>query len=127
MGFLDSLKKLFKREEEQVELPAESPEAMGAGEVAGMGVGAVGAAGTDKIMVRVENLGGVNDVERIERMVKQGSIVFLKIADLQKKDLGQFKQTVDMLRRRCIQFGWDIVGIEDGYMVITPKFAKIMR
>lgn len=106
------LKKLFSRKgEEQVELPVEEE----AGEP------------RDTVLVRVENLGGINDVERIERLVKQGNIVFLKIADLQKRDLGQFKQTVEMLKRRSIQFGWDIVGIEDGYLVLTPKFAKIVR
>lgn len=111
MGFIDSLKRLVKREKEQIELPVEEE----AGEA------------EEKVVVRVENLTSVNDVERIERLLKEGNILFLKIADLQKKDLGQFKQTVQMLKRRCIQFGWDIVGIEDGYMVLTPKFAKIMR
>jgi SepF-like predicted cell division protein (DUF552 family) len=117
MGFMDSLKKFFKGEEEQIEMPPEGMEGAeaGAGQV------------TDKIMVRVENLTGVNDVERIEGLLKQGNILFLKVVDLQKKDLGQFKQTVQMLKRRCIQFGWDIVGVEDGYIVLTPKFAKIMR
>ena len=112
MGILDSLKKLVKREEEQIELSAEEEEA---GKI------------VDKVVVRVENLTGVNDVERVERLLKEGNILFLKIAELQKKDLGQFKQTVQMLKRRCIQFGWDIVGIEDGYIVLTPKFARIMR
>jgi len=111
MGFMDSLKRLVKREEEQVELPVEEELAQPA----------------DKITVRIENLTGVNDIERIERLLKEGNILFLKIAELQKKDLGQFKQTVQMLKRRCIQFGWDIVGVEAGYMVLTPKFAKIVR
>ncbi len=108
---MDSLKGLIKREEEQVELPVEEESSQPA----------------DKVTVRIENLTGVNDIERIERLLKEGNILFLKIAELQKKDLGQFKQTVQMLKRRCIQFGWDIVGIEDGYMVLTPKFARIMR
>lgn len=111
MGFIDSLKRLTKREEEQVELPVEGEPTQPA----------------DKVTVRIENLTSVNDIERIERLLKEGNILFLKIAELQKKDLGQFKQTVQMLKRRCIQFGWDIVGIEDGYMVLTPKFARIMR
>jgi SepF-like predicted cell division protein (DUF552 family) len=111
MGFMDSLKSLVKREEEQVELPVEEELTQPA----------------DKITVRIENLTGVNDIERIERLLKEGNILFLKIAELQKKDLGQFKQTVQMLKRRCIQFGWDIVGVEAGYMVLTPKFARIIR
>jgi SepF-like predicted cell division protein (DUF552 family) len=111
MGFMDSLKKLTKGEEEQIELPMDEG----------------GQQPAEKIFVRIENLGGVNDVERIEHLIKTGNIVLLKIADLQKRDLGQFKQTVQMIKRRCIQFGWDIVGIEEGYIVLTPKFAKIMR
>ena len=111
MGFMDSLKKFAKGEEEQIELPMEQEEEQPA----------------EKVIVRVESLGGVNDVERIEKLLKSGNILFVKISDLQKKDLGQFKQTVQMIKRRCVQFGWDIVGIEDGYIVLTPKFAKIMR
>lgn len=108
-----SLKNLISRgEKEPVELPVEEAESEEPRE---------------KIMVRIENLTGVNDVERIERLVKGGNILFLKIADLQKKDLGQFKQTVQMLKRRSMQFGWDLVGVEEGYLVITPKFAKIAR
>jgi len=110
MGFFDKLKDVFKSEEEQMELPAEQPEGP-----------------AEKVMIRVENLTGVNDVERVEQLIKGGNILFLKVVDLQKKDIGQFKQTVQMLKRRAIQFGWDMVGIEDGYMVITPKFAKIVR
>ena len=110
MGFFDRLKKFAQAEEEQMELPAEQPEGP-----------------AEKVTVRVDNLQGINDVERIEKLVKEGNILFLKVFDLQKKDLGQFKQTVQMLKRRCIQYGWDIVGIEEGYMVLAPKFAKIAR
>ncbi len=110
MGFMDSLKRITKNEEEQIELPMEEDEQP-----------------VEKVYVRVENLGGVNDVERIEKFLKSGNILLLKVNDLQKKDLGQFKQTVQMIKRRCMQFGWDIVGMDEGYIVLTPKFAKIMR
>lgn len=110
MGFFDRLKKFAQAEEEQMELPTEQQEGP-----------------SEKVTVRVDNLQGINDVERIEKLVKDGNIMFLKVFDLQKKDLGQFKQTVQMLKRRCIQYGWDIVGIEEGYMVLAPKFAKIAR
>jgi len=110
VGFFDRLKKFAQAEEEQMELPTEQQEGL-----------------ADRVTVRVDNLQGINDVERIEKLVKDGNIMFLKVFDLQKKDLGQFKQTVQMLKRRCIQYGWDIVGIEEGYMVLAPKFAKIAR
>lgn len=81
----------------------------------------------EKVTVRIENLGGVNDIERLEKLVKSGNILILKVGEMQKRDLGQFKQSVQMIRRRAMQFGWDLVAVEDGYIVITPKFAKILR
>jgi SepF-like predicted cell division protein (DUF552 family) len=110
-SFFEKVKAVFKSDDEQMELPNE----------------AVGMAPSEKVTIRVENLMGINDIERLEKMLKEGYIVFLKVLDIQRKDLGQFKQAVQMLKRRCIQYGWDIVGIEDGYMVLTPKFAKIAR
>jgi SepF-like predicted cell division protein (DUF552 family) len=109
VGFFERLKKFATAEEEQMELPAEQE------------------GPSERVTVRVESLQGVNDVDRIEKLLKDGNILFVKVMDLQRKDLGQFKQTVQMLKRRCIQFGWDIVGIEEGYMILAPKFAKIAR
>ena len=81
----------------------------------------------EKITVRMEKLGGMVDVERIARLVMEGNIVFLSTKDLQKKDLTQFQNSLQKLKRYCNQYGWDIAGTEDGYLVITPKFASIAR
>jgi len=96
------------REDETIELPAEEEP-------------------VEKIMVRVENLTSSMDVDRVERELREGNIVLLKVLEMQKQDLGQFKTTVEKLKRRCVQFGWDIVAISDGYLLMTPKFAKIAR
>ena len=103
---------IFKRvapEDEPIELPVEQEEP------------------TEKIMVRVENLTGMIDVEHIERLIREGNILLLKVKDLQTKDLGEFKNTVSKLKRRCLQYGWDLVAISDGYILMAPKFAKIVR
>lgn len=81
----------------------------------------------EKILIRVENLGGLADIERIERLMRDGTILLLKVKELQTKDLGEFKNTVSKLKRRCLQYGWDLVAIADGYILMTPKFAKIVR
>jgi len=80
-----------------------------------------------KLMVRIENLTELSDVERLAALVKQGNILVIKIRDLQKKDLGQFQLTVQKLKRICTQWNWDIVGTEDGYLVVTPQFVSIER
>ena len=82
---------------------------------------------TEKVSIRVENLGGLVDVDRIMKFLREGNILFLKTRDLQKRDLGQFQTTVQKLKRVCGQYGWDLAGTEEGYLVVTPRFAQIVR
>lgn len=102
------LRKLVAEDEGPVELPvAEEP--------------------TERVTVRVENLGGIGDIDRVVKFVREGSILFLKTRELQKKDLAQFQTSVQKLKRTCTNFGFDIAGTEEGYLVVTPKFAQIAR
>jgi len=102
------LKKLVAEDEQDVELPvAEEP--------------------MERVTVRVENLGGMGDIDRIVKLVREGNILFLKTRELQRKDLGQFQTSVQKLKRSCSSFGFDIAGTEEGYLVVTPKFAQIAR
>lgn len=79
------------------------------------------------IMVRIENLQDYVDTERIARLVKEGNIVLVKAKELQRKDLAEFQNSVQKLKKFAMQHSWDIVGTEDGYVVLTPTFARIER
>jgi len=81
----------------------------------------------EKLNVRIDYLMGAEDVDRVAKLVREGNIMLLKIKDLQKKDIGLLQSTVQKLKRICSQSGWDVVGLEDGYLVVTPQFAKIER
>lgn len=81
----------------------------------------------EKVSVRIENLQGLIDVEKLTKLLREGNILFLKTRELQKKDLGQLQTTIQRLKRVCSQYSWDIAGTEDGYLVLTPRFAKIER
>lgn len=108
MGLLDNLLGIFRKKEEMVEFPEEEEE-------------------KKQILVRIETLKDFVDTERITRLLKDGNIIFLKVAELQRHDLGEFKNCVEKLKRNCRQFGWDIVGIEEGYLILTPEFARVER
>jgi SepF-like predicted cell division protein (DUF552 family) len=107
MGLMDIFK---KKEEDSIELTEEIEEVP-----------------AKKIMIRVESLTGLIDTDRIERLLIDGNILLLKVKDLQIKDIGEFKNTVSKLKRKSFEYGWDMVAIEDGYLLLTPKFAKIVR
>jgi SepF-like predicted cell division protein (DUF552 family) len=109
MGFKDWLRKLLaEKKTDTVEFPEDTEP-------------------QEKLNIRIDNLSGLEDVERIADLVKKGNIMFLKIKDLQKKDIGQFQTAIQKMKRVCSQFNWDLVGLEDGYLVVTPSFAKIER
>jgi len=103
-----AIKDLFIKKKEEVELPVEE-------EIA------------EKVNVRIESLQGLIDVEKITKLLREGNILFLKTRELQKKDLGQLQTTVQRLKRVSSQYGFDIAGTEDGYLVMTPRFARIER
>lgn len=108
MTIIGDIFKVFKREEDVVEFPEETEEAK-------------------QVTVRIETLRDFVDTERIARLLKEGNIIFLKVGELQRHDLGEFQNSVQKLKRFSNQYGWDIVGMEEGYLVMTPNFAKIER
>lgn len=77
--------------------------------------------------VRVENLKDFADTSRIQEMLREGKIVFLKIKDLRQKDLTELKRAVDKLKKTCVAMDGDIVGVDEDFLVLTPSFAKIWR
>jgi SepF-like predicted cell division protein (DUF552 family) len=81
----------------------------------------------EKLTIRIDTLLGMEDVDRVAKLVREGNIMLLKIRDLQKKDLGLLQNTIQKLKRLCSQYGWDVVGLEEGYLVVTPQFAKVER
>lgn len=80
-----------------------------------------------KIGVRIETLGGYGDTDRIQQLVREGNVVFLRIKDLRAKDIAELKRSVDKLRKTCTAMNGDMVGVEEDFLVITPQYAQIYR
>lgn len=109
MGLLRDLFKI-KTEEDVFELPQEETEGQ-----------------KRHVLIRLETLRDFVDIDRVARLLKEGNIVFLKTKDLQRKDIGEFQNCAQKLRKVCTQYGFDLVGTEEGYFVLTPSFARIIR
>lgn len=80
-----------------------------------------------QVNVRVESLDGYTDTDRIQSMLRDGNVVFLKIKDLRERDINELKRAVEKLRKTCTAMNGDIVGIDEDFLIITPSFAKIYR
>lgn len=80
-----------------------------------------------KISVRIETLADYTDIDRIQQLVREGNVVFLRITDLRVKDIAELKRAVDKLRKTCTAMNGDMVGVDEDFLVITPHFAQIYR
>ena len=80
-----------------------------------------------KIRIRVENLKDYADTERIQQLVREGYIIFLRIKELRNRDINELKRAVDKLKRTIEAMSGDIVGVDEDYLVLTPTYAQIYR
>jgi SepF-like predicted cell division protein (DUF552 family) len=82
---------------------------------------------TPKLQVRVENLASIDDVDRITRFARNGDVLFIKLKDLQRRDFGQFQNTLQKIKKISSQFGWNLAAAEEGYLILTPSNIKIEK
>ena len=114
--------KIFKRNEEiDEELDTKEEEDY-------LEVNVLGAKDTKgKILIKIEKLNDFADTERVLRLLREGSIVFLKIKNLREKDIGELKRAVEKLKKSVIANNGDIAGVEENWLVLTPEYAAVER
>lgn len=80
-----------------------------------------------RVSVKIDILRDYSDTERIQSLVRDGTVVFLKIKDIRQRDITELKRCVDKLRKTCLAMNGDIVGVDEDFLVVTPSFAKVYR
>jgi len=80
-----------------------------------------------KVNVKIENLRNYSDTDRVQQLMREGNVVFLKIKELRGKDINELKRAVDKLRKTCTAMNGDIVGVDEDFLIITPKSVTIYR
>ncbi|MFH7880897.1 MAG: hypothetical protein QXI09_02720 [Candidatus Aenigmatarchaeota archaeon] len=80
----------------------------------------------EKLKIKIERLSKSEDVDKIIRLARQ-MIVIVKTQELQKKDFGYMQTLLEKLKRNCKQNRIDIVGTQDGYLILAPSFVEIIR
>ena len=79
------------------------------------------------ISVAVENLKGYSDAERIQAMVREGKIVFLRIKSLRDSDINELKRTVEKLKKTIVASDGDILLSEEDVLILCPPNTKVYR
>lgn len=79
------------------------------------------------LLIRVETLDNFADTEKIQSQLRSGNIVWVKIKSLKEKDMAELKRSVDRLRKTSIAVGGDIAGIDEDFLILTPKGVVVHR
>jgi SepF-like predicted cell division protein (DUF552 family) len=78
-------------------------------------------------MVEVERLEHYTDADRLQKKVREGSIILVNMKELKKKDTEELKRAVEKLKRTCLAVNGDIAGLTDDWLVVTPAAIRIQR
>ena len=80
-----------------------------------------------KVPIKVDKLEDFADTDRIQKTIRDGSIVLVKIKALRNKDISELKRAIDKLRKTTIAMNGDIAGIDEDFIIVTPSFAHVVR
>jgi SepF-like predicted cell division protein (DUF552 family) len=80
-----------------------------------------------KVPIRVDKLEDFADTDRIQKIIRDGSIVLVKIKALRSKDISELKRAIDKLRKTTVAMNGDIAGIDEDFIIVTPSFAHVVR
>ena len=80
-----------------------------------------------KLLIEVERLENYADSDRLQKKVREGNILVVKIHDLRAKDMEELKRSVDKLKKTCLAIGGDIAGLGEDWLILAPATAHVHR
>lgn len=80
-----------------------------------------------KVSVRAETLQEVEDVEKIQELLRANTILWVNIKPLKQRDMTKLKRAVKRLKKTVRSIDGDVAGVDEDYIILTPSFAEIER
>ena len=80
-----------------------------------------------KIPVHIDKISEYADSDRVQRKVREGSIMLVSVKDLKGKNINELKRAIDRIRRTTDAIGGEIVGAGEDWIIVSPSIAKVVR
>jgi len=80
-----------------------------------------------RIGIEVDRIKETNDVERLGRRIREGSIIFVNIKPLKLGNAIDFNTAMNNLKRRCESSGSGLYFADEGWVLVVPKGIEIQR
>lgn len=81
----------------------------------------------EAVPIEVVELEDYKDAEEVQKSVREGRIVFVKIKRLKGNDMGDLKRAIERIRKTCTAVDGDIAGVDENYVVVAPSYARVVR
>jgi len=78
-------------------------------------------------MVEIEKMESYADSDRIQKKVRDGGIMLVKIRDLKSKDASELKRAVERVKKTCLAIDGDIAGVGEDWLIVCGAGAKVHR
>lgn len=81
----------------------------------------------EKVQIRVQTLNEYGDVEKVQELLRNDTIVWVKIRPLKEKDMTDLKRAIDRIKKTVRSVDGDVAGIDEDWLVATPSYAHVHR
>ena len=80
-----------------------------------------------KVPIEVEKIVEYSDCGRLQKKLRDGTIMLVNIKQLKNDNMPELKRAVERLKRTADAIGGEIVGAGDDWIIVTPRVGKIVR
>ncbi len=78
-------------------------------------------------VIEIEKMDSYSDSDRIQKKLREGGIMLVKIRDLRTKDMSELKRAVERVKKTCMAIDGDIAGVGEDWLVVCGPGAKVHR
>lgn len=83
--------------------------------------------GSSKVKIRIATLNEYSDVEDVQDMLRNNSIVWVKIRPLKDRDMTDLKRSVDRIKKTVRAINGDVAGVDEDWLIACPSYAHIHK
>jgi len=80
-----------------------------------------------QVNVKIDTMTSYADADRILQFLREGYVIFLRIRELREKNINELKKAVEKIKKTANAMNGDMVGVDEDFLIVTPKFAKVYR
>jgi SepF-like predicted cell division protein (DUF552 family) len=80
-----------------------------------------------KVKIRIATLNEFKDVEKVQTMLRDGNIVWVKMKPLKDKDMTELKRAIQRIKKTVRSIEGDVAGIDEEWLIACPAYAHVHR